>query len=155
MCFVLQKSWLINMLCATWRRQLLHLYAQETHLCFVLTSYILFFVCFAQWRSPGCMGAALWLDGCRIAWSHWKCLCHFKSLPCLSGWHHCLRTHYITPSQALSLKDSTTLCLLSHKHIHAHTETCLSVYKCDININTHINNNLCEIAFYACAGEWL
>lgn len=74
---------------------------------------------FPQWRSPGCMGAALWLDWCRITWSHWKCLCHFKSLPCLSGWHHCLRTHYITPSQALSLKDSTTLCLLSHKHIHA------------------------------------
>lgn len=57
------------------------------------------------------------------------------------------------PSQALSLKDSTTFCLLSYTHTHAHTHMhthicthtqadCLSVYKCDIHINMHINNSM-------------
>lgn len=91
---------------------------------------------------------------CRITQSHWKCLCHFKSLPCLSRWHHCLKTHYITPSQALSLKDSTTLCLLSCTHVctHIHTQTWLSVYKCDINISMH---NITVIRFYAWVGEFI
>lgn len=42
---------------------------------------------------------------------------------------------------SLSLKDSTTLCLLNYIHActHANTQT-TSVYKCYIHINMHINH---------------
>lgn len=134
MCFVSQISWLINLLCTILRPQLLLNMCTIHMYCFALISCIPFFHLNVPWVLGCCSlrrpdaelhqaieNAFVTLNPCRV------------SVDDIIVWEH-----ITSPLSRLSLKDSTTLCLLSYTHTCTLAERPAHLFTSVISISTCI-----------------